>query len=108
MKQGTGYSLRQNVSTRDSRPRPDREARRADGALGNAHWRSDRADAARLYCNEGLYLAEVERNMTSEALLRLRLAQIDGEEEELTECIELGKRALTIFRNRQILVHCGR
>jgi hypothetical protein len=69
----------------------------------------DRADAARLYCNEGLYLAEVERNMTSEALLRLRLAQIDGEEEEeLTECIELGKRALTIFRNRQILVHCGR
>jgi len=31
--------------------------------------------------NEGLYLAEVERNMTSKALLRLRLAQIDGEEE---------------------------
>jgi hypothetical protein len=32
--------------------------------------------------------------MTSEALLRLRLAQLDGEDERLTEGIELGKRAL--------------
>ena len=52
----------------------------------------DWAGAARLNYHEGFYLAEVDRNMTNEALLRLRLAQLDGEDERLTEGIELGKR----------------
>jgi tetratricopeptide (TPR) repeat protein len=50
-------------------------------------------NAARLFYDEGLHLAEVERNMTTEALLRLRLAQLDDENGQVTEGIELGKRA---------------
>ena len=65
-------------------------------ALGHAHWLLDRAKDARLYYDEGLRLAEVERNMTIEAILRLRLAQLDGEEGLLTEGVELGKRALLL------------
>ena len=89
-----GLSLLQQA-WQDARSREDRgQQLAAIVALGDAHWLLDRADAARLYYDEGLYLAEVERNMTSEALLRLRLAQLDGDDARLTEGIELGKRAL--------------
>ena len=89
-----GLSLLQQA-WQDARTRQDRgQQLAAVVALGNAHWLLDRANAARLFYDEGLHLAEVERNMTIEALLRLRLAQLDGEDERLTEGIELAKRAL--------------
>jgi tetratricopeptide (TPR) repeat protein len=89
-----GLSLLQQA-WQDARTRQDRSQQLAAVvALGNAQWLLDRANAARLYYDEGLQLAEVERNMTIEVMLRLRLAQLDGEEERLTEGIELGKRAL--------------
>lgn len=89
-----GLSLLQQAR-QDARTRQDRGQQLAAlVALGNAHWLLDRANAARLYYDEGLRLAEAERNMPIEAMLRLRLAQLAGEEERLTEGIELGKRAL--------------
>jgi tetratricopeptide (TPR) repeat protein len=79
----------------DARTRQDRgQQLAAVVALGNAHWLLDQMNAARPYYDEGLHLAEVEGNMTIEAMLRLRLAQLDGEEERLDDGIELGKRAL--------------
>lgn len=93
-----GLSLLQQAQ-QDARVRQDRgQQLAAVVALGNAQWLLDRADAARLYYNEGLHLAEVERNMTIETMLRLRLAQLDGEEERLSEGIELGKRALFLSK----------
>jgi len=89
-----GLSLLQQA-WQDARARQDRSQQLAAVvALGNAHWLLDRADAARLFYDEGLRLAEVERNMPIEAMLRLRLAQLNSEDERLTEGIELGKRAL--------------
>ena len=89
-----GLSLLQQA-WKDARTRQDRgQQLAAVVALGNAHWLLDRTDAARLFYDEGLRLAEVERNMTIEAALRLRLAQLDREDERLAEGIELGKRAL--------------
>lgn len=91
-----GLSLLQQAR-QDARTRQDRgQQLAAVVALGNAHWLLDRAKDARLYYDEGLHLAEVERNMAIEAMLRLRLAQLDGEDERLTEGIELGKRALLL------------
>lgn len=91
-----GLSLLQQA-WQDARTRQDRgQQLAAVVALGNAHWLSDRAKDARLYYDEGLHLAEVERNMTIEAMLRLRLAQLDGEDERLTEGIASGKRALLL------------
>lgn len=79
----------------DARTRQDRgQQLAAVVALGNAHWLLDRINTARPYYDEGLHLAEVEGNMRIEAMLRLRLAQLDGEEERLDDGIELGKRAL--------------
>lgn len=79
----------------DARTRQDRgQQLAAVVALGNAHWLLDRMNTARPYYDEGLHLAEVEGNMRIEAMLRLRLAQLDGEEERLDDGIELGKRAL--------------
>jgi tetratricopeptide (TPR) repeat protein len=89
-----GMSLLQQA-LQDARARQDRgQQLAAVVALGNAYWLLDRMNAARPYYDEGLHLAEVEGNMTIEAMLRLRLAQLEGEDERLTEGIELGKRAL--------------
>jgi tetratricopeptide (TPR) repeat protein len=89
-----GLSLLQQA-WQDARTRQDRgQQLAAVVALGNAFWLLDRMNASRPYYDEGLHLAEVEGNMTIEAMLRLRLAQLDGEDERLTEGIELGKRAL--------------
>lgn len=134
---------------KDARSRLDRGQQLASVmALGNAHWLVDRTDAARLFYDEGLRLADLERNMTIEAAIRLRLAELNAEDKRLTEGIESGKRALvlaqtlrdavteaaslslladlyrktgqtaeaeeserralSIYRNRQILVHGGR
>jgi tetratricopeptide (TPR) repeat protein len=91
-----GLSLLQQA-WQDARTRQDRGQQLATAvALGHAHWLLDRAKDARLYYDEGLRLAEVERNMMIEAILRLRLAQLDGEEGLLTEGVELGKRALLL------------
>ena len=79
----------QNAGTRQDRG----QQLAAVVALGNAHWLLDQPKDARLYYDKGLHLAEVEQNMTIEAMLRLRLAQLDGEDERLAEGIELGKRA---------------
>lgn len=92
----SGLSLLQQAWT-DARTRPDRGQQLASVlALGNAHWLLDRTDAARLFYDEGLRLAEVERNMTIEAAIRLRLAQLNAEDERLTEGIESGRRALVL------------
>jgi len=89
-----GLSLLQQAR-QDARVRQDRGLQLgAAVALGNAHWMADRGADARRYYDEGLQLADVERNMTIEALLRLRLAQLDSEEERPAEGIDLGKRAL--------------
>ena len=89
-----GLSLLQQARD-DARTRQDRSQQLAAVvALGNAHWLLDRAQAARLDYDEGLHLAEVEGNMRVEAMLRLRLAQLDGEDERLIEGVELGKRTL--------------
>lgn len=93
-----GLSLLQQAR-QDARIRQDRgQQLAAVVALGNAHWLLDRMNAARPYYDEGLQLAEVDRNMAVEATLRLRLAQLNGEEERLTEGIELGKRALFLSK----------
>ncbi len=93
-----GLSLLQQA-LQDSRTRQDRgQQLAAVVALGNAQWLLDRTDAARQYYDEGLQLAEIERNMAVEAMLRLRLAQLDGEEESLTKGIERGKRALFLSK----------
>ncbi|MDE3042741.1 MAG: tetratricopeptide repeat protein [Nitrospirota bacterium] len=89
-----GLSLLQQA-WKDARTRRDRgQQLAAVVALGNAHWLLDQVEAARLFYDEGLHLADVEGNMTIEAALRLRLAQLDGADERLPEAIELGKRAL--------------
>lgn len=89
-----GLSLLQQA-WKDARTRQDRgQQLAAVVALGNACWLLDRAKDARLYYDKGLRLAEVEQNMTIEAMLRLRLAQLDGEEGRLAEAIELAKRSL--------------
>lgn len=79
----------------DARTRQDRgQQLSAVVALGTAHRLLDRVDDARRYYEDGLHLAELERNMPLEATLRLRLAHIDGEEGRLTEGVALGKQAL--------------
>lgn len=88
-----GLSMLQQA-WQDARTRQDRgQQLAAVVALGNAQWLLDRAKEARQYYDEGLRLAEEERNMAIDAALRLRLAQIDAEEGQLTSGIELGKRA---------------
>ena len=89
-----GLSLLQQARD-DARTRQDRgQQLAAVVALGNVQWLLDRAHAARLFYDEGLHLAEVEQNMRIEAMLRLRLAQLDDEDERLIEGVELGKRTL--------------
>ncbi|MDP1768882.1 MAG: tetratricopeptide repeat protein [Nitrospirota bacterium] len=89
-----GLSLLQQA-WQDARTRQNRgQQLAAVVALGHAHWLLDRTKDARRYYDEGLRLAEVEQNMTIEAMLRLRLAHVDGEEGRLTEGIALGKRAV--------------
>ena len=89
-----GLSLLQQA-WQDTRTRQDRgQQLSAVVALGTAHWLLDRANDARRYYEDGLHLAELERNMTLEAALRLRLAHIYSEDGRLTEGIELGKHAL--------------
>jgi tetratricopeptide (TPR) repeat protein len=63
-------------------------------ALGTANWQLDRTEDARRYYEDGLHLAELERNMALEATLRFRLAHINGEDGRLTEGVALGKQAL--------------
>lgn len=88
-----GLSLLQHA-WQDARTRQDRGQQLATVlALGHAHWLLDRAKDARRFYDEGLRLAEIEQNMTIEAMLRLRLAHLDDEEGLLTEGIELAKHA---------------
>lgn len=65
-------------------------------ALGNAHWWLNQADQARRYYDEGLRLAETERNSTIEATLRLRLADLAGLSGQIPEALASGKRALML------------
>jgi len=88
--------------------RKDAQTRRDHGqilqaveALGNVYGALDRVNDARRYYDEGLLLAEAERNMTLEAALRLRLAYLDAGDGRLTEGIELGTDALFLSRTEQ-------
>ena len=91
-----GLSLLQQA-WQDARTRQDRgQQLSAVVAQGTAHRLLDRPNDARRYYEDGLKLAELEQNMTLEASLRLRLAQISGEDGRLAEGIELGKRALVL------------
>jgi len=81
----------------DARARGDRDQQLAAAvALGNAQWLMDKEKDARPYYEDGLRLAEAERNIQAQAILRLRIAQLDGENDRLAEGIEAGKQALLL------------
>lgn len=65
-------------------------------ALGTALWLLERTTDARRYYEEGLRLAEQEREMALEAALRLRLAYLYDEDGRLMDGIESGKRAVIL------------
>jgi tetratricopeptide (TPR) repeat protein len=65
-------------------------------ALGDTHWLLDRVTDARAYYDEGLRLAEATHQTPHETKLRLRLAQLQHDEGQLSESIALGKRALLL------------
>ena len=65
-------------------------------SLGDAHWLSDHTTDARADYGEGLRLAEAEHQLPFEAKLRLRLAQLDNAEGQLSDGITLGRRALLL------------
>lgn len=65
-------------------------------ALGTASWLLDRTTEARRYYEEGLQLAEQERDRQVGAVLRLRLAQLYAEDDQLTDAVESAKRALIL------------
>lgn len=93
-----GLSLLQQA-WQDARARRDRSQELvAVVALGNAQWFLDRTNEARRFYNEGLHLAETERDMATEAALRLRLASMAEEDGALIEGIDSGKRALFLFQ----------
>jgi tetratricopeptide (TPR) repeat protein len=96
-----GLSLLQEAR-QDARTRQDHsQLLQAVEALGDAYAALDRGNDARRYYDEGLRLAEAERNMTLEAELRLRLAYLDADDGRLTEGIELGTGALFLSRTLQ-------
>lgn len=65
-------------------------------SLGDAHWLLDHTTDARTEYGEGLRLAEAEHHLSFEAKLRLRLAQLDNADGQLSEGITLGRRALLL------------
>jgi tetratricopeptide (TPR) repeat protein len=65
-------------------------------SLGDARYLLDRTTEARTMYGDGLKLAEAEHHVPFEAKLRLRLAQLDSIDGQLTEGIALGKRALLL------------
>ena len=65
-------------------------------ALGDAYDLMERTTEARAHYVDGLHLAEAEHQISFEAKLRLRLAQLDSVEGQLSEGILLGKRALLL------------
>ena len=65
-------------------------------SLGDAHWLLDHTTDARADYGEGLRLAEAEHHLPFEAKLRLRLAQLDSADGQLSEGIVLGRRALLL------------
>jgi tetratricopeptide (TPR) repeat protein len=88
-----GLSLLEQAR-QDARTRQDRSQQlSAVVALGTAHWLLDQAVDARRYYEEGLHLAQQERDMVLEAALRLRLAHLYEENGKLEDAIQSGKRA---------------
>ncbi len=65
-------------------------------SLGNAHWLSDHITDARADYGEGLRLAEAEHQLPFEAKLRLKLAQLDNTEGQLSDGMTLARRALVL------------
>lgn len=65
-------------------------------SLGDAHGLLDHRTDARADYDEGLQLAEAEHHLPFEAKLRLRLAQLDSDDGQLSEGIALGRRALLL------------
>jgi tetratricopeptide (TPR) repeat protein len=65
-------------------------------SLGDAHWLSDHTTAARTDYGEGLRLAEAEHHLAFEAKLRLRLAQLDSAEGQVSDGVTLARRALLL------------
>jgi tetratricopeptide (TPR) repeat protein len=83
----------------DARTRQDRAQQlSAVVALGTAAWLLDRPNDARRYYEDGLHLAQQERDMALEATLRLRLTHIYSENGRVNDAIDSGKRALIISR----------
>jgi len=86
-----------NQAREDANTRQDRgQQLAATVALGNAQWLLDQEKKARPYYEDGLHLAEAERNIPAQAILRLRIAQLDGENDRLAEGIEAGNQALLL------------
>ena len=65
-------------------------------ALGTASWLLDRTSEASRYYEEGLGLAEQERETQVAGALRLRLAYLYAENDRLADALESVKRALTL------------
>ena len=96
-----GLSLLQEAR-QDARTRRDHgQLLQAIEVMGDVYGALDRVNDARRYYDEGLRLAEAERNMTLEAALRLRLAYLEADDGRLTEGIELGTDALFLSRTEQ-------
>lgn len=89
-----GLSLLQQAR-QDARAHQDRGRELAAMvAYGDANWFLDRAAEARQLYSDSLRLAEAERDLATEAALRLRLAHLEGDAGFLQEGIASGKRLL--------------
>ncbi len=91
-----GLSTLQQVRQQAAAHLDRRQELAAVVALGTASWLLDRATEARRYYEEGLQLAEQERDAQVGAVLRLRLAYLYAENDRLTDAVESAKRALML------------
>jgi tetratricopeptide (TPR) repeat protein len=91
-----GLSALQQVRQEASARRDRRQELAAVMALGTASWLLERTSEASRYYEEGLSLAEQERETQVAAALRLRLAYLYAEAGRPADAVESAKRALTL------------
>lgn len=70
-------------------------------ALGDAHWLLGHLNDSRAAYLDALRLAEAEHHLPLEAMLQLRLARLDPENESLSDRVASGKRALLLAQTVQ-------
>jgi tetratricopeptide (TPR) repeat protein len=91
-----GLSALQQVRQAARTRRDRRQELQAVVALGTASWLIARTSEANRYYEEGLELAERERDTQVTAVLRLRLAHLYAEDGRPADAVESAKRALTL------------